>query len=117
MMNRAERDVELLDRAVPSRERVLFPLLVLVERLGPIGVVELAARVGRDYTTVSRQVARLEDLKRADHRSSATDKRVRGAIITPHAKAVTDALEAAREKMAATMFRSWGTSVLTIWLG
>lgn len=108
MMNRPERDVELLNRAGLSLERALFPLLVLIERLGPIGVVELAARVGRDYTTVSRQVARLEELGLVDRRSSATDKRVREAIITPQGKAATDALDTAREEMAVTMFRNWG---------
>jgi DNA-binding MarR family transcriptional regulator len=61
-MNRPERDAAMLDMAGLTLERALFPLLVLVERLGPIGVVELAGRVGRDYTTVSRQVARLEEL-------------------------------------------------------
>jgi len=49
------------DAAIPL-DRALFPLLVAVERFGPIGVVDLADRVGRDYTTVSRQVARLESL-------------------------------------------------------
>jgi predicted transcriptional regulator len=31
----------------------------MVARLGPIGVVDFADRAGRDYTTVSRQVAKL----------------------------------------------------------
>ncbi len=88
MMNRPERDVELLAKAGLSLERALFPLLVLVERLGPIGVVDLAGRVGRDYTTVSRQ-------------------RVREAIITPQGKAATDALDAAREGMAVVKFADW----------
>ena len=107
MMNRPERDVELLDKAGLSLERALFPLLVLVERLGPIGVVDLASRVGRDYTTVSRQVARLEQLGLVSRRSSVADKRVREAVITPHGKAATDALDAAREEMALAMFRDW----------
>jgi predicted transcriptional regulator len=37
-------------------------LLVGVERFGPIAVVELADRAGRDLTTFSRQVAKLEEL-------------------------------------------------------
>lgn len=107
MMNRPERDVTLLDKAGLSLERALFPLLVLVERLGPIGVVDLAGRVDRDYTTVSRQVARLEALGLVTRRPSADDKRVREAIITPRGKAATDALDAAREEMALAMFHNW----------
>ncbi|MFY0577497.1 MarR family winged helix-turn-helix transcriptional regulator [Cystobacter fuscus] len=107
LMNRPERDVALLERAGLTLERALFPLLVLVERLGPIGVGDLAGRVGRDYTTVSRQVARLEELGLVDRRAGSADKRVREAIITPRGKAATDAVDAAREEMALTMFRDW----------
>lgn len=106
-MNRPERDVELLAKAGLSLERALFPLLVLIERMGPIGVVDLAGRVSRDYTTVSRQVSRLEALGLVTRGSSAADKRVREAVITPHGKAATDALDKAREEMALAMFADW----------
>lgn len=107
IMNRPERDVELLAKAGLSLERALFPLLVLVERLGPIGVVDLAGRVGRDYTTVSRQVARLEELGLVSRRPSPADKRVRETFVTPRGKAATDALDAAREEMAVARFSQW----------
>lgn len=107
VMNRPERDDELLALAGLSLERALFPLLVLVERKGPIGVVDLAGRVGRDYTTVSRQVARLEELGLVERRAGSADKRVREAIITPRGKSATDALDAARETMAMGLFHDW----------
>ncbi|MGK6355662.1 MarR family winged helix-turn-helix transcriptional regulator [Sphingomonas sp. DT-207] len=107
VMNRPERDDELLELAGLTLERALFPLLVFVERKGPIGVVDLAASVGRDYTTVSRQVARLEELGLVERRAGSTDKRVRETIITQRGKAATDALDAAREKLAVELFREW----------
>jgi DNA-binding MarR family transcriptional regulator len=73
-----------------SLDRALFPLFVMVERLGPIGVVDLADRVGRDYTTVSRQIAKLESLGLVDRQGSAADRRVREATITPKGKAMTN---------------------------
>ena len=106
-MNRPERDDAMLAAAGLSLERALFPLIVLIERLGPIGVVELAGRVGRDYTTVSRQVARLEELGLVTRHASAADKRVREAIITPDGKVATDAVDTARERMALTLFAEW----------
>ena len=106
-MNRPERDAALLAMAGLQLERALFPLLVLVERLGPIGVVDLAGRVGRDYTTVSRQVARLEELGLVGRRAGTADRRTREAVITTHGKAATDAVDAARERMALALFRSW----------
>ena len=107
IMNRPERDVELLTKAGLSLERALFPLLVLVERLGPVGVVDLAGSIGRDHTTVSRQVARLEELGLVTRRAGATDKRIREALITSRGKEVTDTLDAAREEIATVMFEDW----------
>lgn len=110
IMNQPERDAALLEMAGLTLERALFPLLVGIERLGPIGVVDLAGGVGRDYTTVSRQVARLEQLGLVERRSGSADKRVREATITPHGKAATDELDKAREQMALVMFKDWSES-------
>jgi len=109
VMNEPERDAQMLEAAGLSLERALFPLLVSIERLGPIGVVEVAGRVNRDYTTVSRQVARLEELGLVTRKASASDKRIKEAEITPYGKAATDAIDAAREKMAERLFRDWTT--------
>jgi DNA-binding MarR family transcriptional regulator len=110
MINQPERDAAMLEAAGLSLERALFPLLVLVERLGPIGVVELAGRVGRDYTTVSRQIARLEALGLVVRSAGKADKRVREARITPAGKAATDAVDAARERMAVELFGGWSVA-------
>lgn len=107
VMNRPQRDEKLVREAGISLERALFPLLVGIERLGPIGVVDLAERVGRDYTTVSRQVAKLESLGLVARQAGATDRRVREAIVTPKGKAMTDAVDAARERIGRTIFASW----------
>lgn len=107
VMNQPERDAAMLEAAGLTLERALFPLVVLVERLGPIGVVDLAGRVGRDYTTVSRQVARLEELGLVTRRAGPADRRVREAAITPQGKAAAEAVDLARERMAVTLFRTW----------
>ncbi|NUG31907.1 MarR family transcriptional regulator [Acinetobacter baumannii] len=112
VMNQPERDEELLAMAGLTLERALFPLLVIVERKGPIGVVELAGRVGRDYTTVSRQIARLEELGLVERRAGIEDKRVREAVITQRGKSATDALDNARESMALNLFKDWTTEDL-----
>ena len=90
-----------------SLDRALFPLLVLVERMGPIGVVELADRVGRDYTTVSRQIAKMETLGLVERNESAADRRVRVAVITRAGKAMTDRVDEARKKLGQLIFEQW----------
>ena len=106
-MNRPQRDESLIKEAGIPLDRALFPLLVGIERFGPIGVVELADRVGRDYTTVSRQVAKLESLGLVERRGSAADRRVREAVITPKGKAMTDLVDAARERIGRAIFETW----------
>jgi DNA-binding MarR family transcriptional regulator len=107
VMNRPQRDEAMVRAAGIALDRALFPLLVMVERLGPIGVVELADRVGRDYTTVSRQVAKLESLGLVDRQGSAADRRVREAVITAKGTSMTDRVDAARERMGRAIFETW----------
>ena len=107
LMNRPQRDSALLQEAGVSLDRALFPLLIVVERKGPLGVVELSEFVGRDYTTVSRQIAKLDSLGLIARRPSKADKRVRAAVITAKGKQVTSAIDAARERMATVLFARW----------
>lgn len=109
VMNRPQRDELLIREAGIPLDRALFPLLVGIERLGPIGVVDLADRAGRDHTTVSRQVARLESLGLVDRRESAADRRVREAVATDKGKATVALVDAARERLGRAVFESWDT--------
>jgi DNA-binding MarR family transcriptional regulator len=107
VMNRPQRDEAMIRAAGIPLDRALFPLLVGIERLGPIGVVELADRAGRDYTTVSRQVAKLESLGLVERNESAADRRVREAVISAKGKAMTDRVDAARERIGRVIFDTW----------
>jgi DNA-binding MarR family transcriptional regulator len=108
IFNSPERDAAMLESAGLTLERALYPLLVLIGKYGPIGVVELGMRVGRDYTTVSRQSARLEQLGLVERQASSADRRTRKATVTQLGKEATDAVDAARERLALRMFRNWG---------
>ncbi|MBE1507062.1 MarR family winged helix-turn-helix transcriptional regulator [Rhizobium viscosum] len=107
VMNRPQRDEAMVQEAGISLDRALFPLLVGIERLGPIGVVELADRAGRDHTTVSRQVAKLESLGLVKRQPSASDRRVSEATVTAKGKAMTDRVDAARERIGIEIFKTW----------
>lgn len=105
--NRPQRDQLLIKESNIQLDRALFPLLIQIGRFGPIGVVELAERAGRDYTTVSRQVAKLEELGLAQRQKNAKDKRVNEAVITAAGKAMTDKIDAARAQIYQNLFASW----------
>jgi len=106
-MNRPQRDELLIKKAGIPLDRALFPLLVAAERFGPIGVVDAADRIGRDYTTVSRQVAKLESLGLVARQDSMADRRVREIVVTAHGKAMTDLVDAARDKIGRAIFETW----------
>ncbi|MFK4808739.1 MarR family winged helix-turn-helix transcriptional regulator [Devosia sp. ZW T5_3] len=110
VMNGPERDEAMLKATGLSMERALCPILVLVGQLGPIGIVELAGKIGRDYSTVSRQVARLEELGLLSRQVSPADKRIREAIVTSRGNAATQAIDAARLEVAEQLFGDWTTT-------
>ena len=107
LMNRPQRDEQMVREAGIALDRALFPLLVGIGRRGPIGIVELAEGTGRDYSTVSRQVTKLEGLDLVERRQSATDKRVNEAVVTIKGKVMIDKIDAAREKLARSIFKTW----------
>ncbi|MEJ0043612.1 MAG: MarR family winged helix-turn-helix transcriptional regulator [Rhizomicrobium sp.] len=107
LMNEPQRDEFLLREAGVSLDRALFPLLSAIERFGPIGVVDLADRAGRDHTTVSRQVAKLVALGLVERRAAGHDARVHEAVLTRNGRKMTDALAAARQRIAAPVLARW----------
>lgn len=107
IMNRPQRDARMIKEAGISLDRALFPLLVGIGRFGPIGVVELADRVGRDYTTVSRQVAKLDSLGLVKRKAAAGDQRVREAVITSRGREMTHEIDKARDRLLTTMLADW----------
>jgi DNA-binding MarR family transcriptional regulator len=105
--NRPQNDAILLREAGVSLDRALFPLLVLIQRRGPLRVGDLADRVGRDYTTVSRQVAKLERLGLISRAPGKTDRRATEAVVTERGQAMCEALDAARQRLATIALAGW----------
>jgi len=113
IMNSPQRDARMIREAGIALDRALFPLLVLVDRFGPIGVVNLADRVGRDYTTVSRQLTKLESLGLVGREASQRDKRIRETVITRKGREMTSAIDKARDRILTAMLREWSHQEIT----
>jgi DNA-binding MarR family transcriptional regulator len=107
MLNRPQPAQVLMREAGISLDRALLTLLVRIERRGPIGIVELAELSDRDYTTVSRQVTKLESLDLASRRTGSVDRRVREVVITPAGLVLTGRLDLARDKLLAAVLATW----------
>lgn len=107
VMTRPDVDAQFLARTGVKLDRALFPLLSRIGIAGPIGAVELAGLVGRDHSTVSRQLARLEELGLVERSPSATDGRVRLLRPSPAGKRMLADFRRTRRKLMAEHFRDW----------
>jgi DNA-binding MarR family transcriptional regulator len=106
-MNRPDIDQAFLAHAGVKLDRALFPLLTRIGLYQPIGVVELASLVGRDHSTVSRQVAKLEGLSLVERQAAKGDQRVR--LLAPSAKGrkMLGQFSAARRRFLGDRLGGW----------
>lgn len=107
VMNQPLRDEQILQAAGVQLEQMLFPLLVAVWRYGPVGVVELADHLGRDYTTVSRQVKKLEAQGLACKQANAKDRRISEVMLSEKGQRMIDAIAVARRRLTNQVLAEW----------
>lgn len=113
ILNRPQPDAALIALAGVDLDRALFPLLVRIERRGPLGIGELAELVGRDYTTVSRQVTKLEGLGLVARQANVQDARIKEAVISERGRVMTRAIDGAREKVFLRLLDGWDKQDVT----
>lgn len=100
----------MLREAGVSLDRALFPLLVALGARGTLGIMQLADLVGRDHTTVSRQVAKLESLRLVARCEDEDDRRRRAAQLTNDARKIVRAITLARRRLLSQVLADWTTS-------
>ncbi len=106
-LNSPRQDEVLLGAAGVSLDRALFPLLVRLSAAGTLSVALLAEQVGRDPSTVSRQLAKLEQLGLVKRPSAQEDQRVRAAVIAKAGSRTIAAIAGARRKLLGELIADW----------
>lgn len=107
VMNQPVRDEQILQAAGVQLDQILFPLLVAIGRRGPVGIVELADSLGRDYTTVSRQVKKLEAQGLALKQPNAKDRRISEVSLSETGQAMIDRISVARTRLMNQVLAGW----------
>uniref|UniRef100_UPI0030D8DAB8 MarR family transcriptional regulator n=1 Tax=Pseudomonas sp. EA_65y_Pfl1_P113 TaxID=3088692 RepID=UPI0030D8DAB8 len=97
----------LLKEAGVVLDRALVPLLVGIATRGTLSVAALADQVGRDSTTVSRQIAKLEQLGLIAKIPGETDRRIRMVTLAPAGEALARSVAAARQRFLARALAAW----------
>jgi len=106
-LNSPQRDDVLLREAGVELDRALFPLLVRLGLSGPLSVAGLADQAGRDHTTISRQLSKLERLGLISRQGGGADRRVRTASLTTTGDEVVQAITAARRRLLSRALADW----------
>lgn len=106
-LNSPRRDDALLREAGVSLDRALFPLLVALGARGALAVAELADLAGRDHTTVSRQLAKLESLALVERCDDDADRRRRAARLTGAGARIVEAIALARGRLLSHALADW----------
>jgi DNA-binding MarR family transcriptional regulator len=107
VINRPQGDNVILNRAGVSLDTALFPLLVRVSIQPDITIGELADQVGRDYSTISRQVARLQDLGFVRSQPAFSDRRQRLLNVTATGKRTIRKIDRARNAVMSEVLSGW----------
>lgn len=109
-LNSPRQDEILLREAGISLDRALFPLLVRLGAAPTMSVAQLADHAGRDSSTVSRQLAKLEKLGLAKRPSTHEDGRVRAAAITEAGVRTVAAISDARRRLLGELIQGWSAN-------
>jgi DNA-binding MarR family transcriptional regulator len=107
ILNSPRQDDVLLNEAGVVLDRALFPLLVRIGMAESLNVGDLAEQVGRDQSTVSRQVAKLESLGLIKRRAGRHDQRAREAVITAKGEKLVEAITKARRRLLNQLLAGW----------
>jgi DNA-binding MarR family transcriptional regulator len=113
VLNRPQNDNLILGRAGVTLDTALFPLLVRIERQKGITIGELADQVSRDYSTVSRQVARLSDLGLASSEAPESDRRQRLLSVTAAGRRTVAKIDRARDAVLSEVLADWTDAEVT----
>jgi DNA-binding MarR family transcriptional regulator len=88
-------------------DRYTYPVLSLLDGHGPLGLAELAHRLGLTKPTTSRHVARLAAAGLVATRADLRDVRALLVVLTPAGDGVVARLRAARRERLAAVLSGW----------
>ena len=113
-VNRSDIDGRLLATSGVKLDRALFPVLSRIGLSAGISTVALANLIGRDHSTISRQVTKLEELGLVEKASSPADARVRLLFVSSDGKSLLHKIRQGRRRFLEKQFASWSEGELLL---
>ncbi|MCU1468751.1 MAG: winged helix-turn-helix transcriptional regulator [Actinomycetia bacterium] len=88
-------------------DRASYLIARTLETTGPVSINGLANALGLDATTVTRQVATMEQARLIVRRADPNDGRVSMISLSQHGRRLMRAVQLARKERIATLLRDW----------
>ncbi len=107
MVNRFDVDARLLAASGVKLDRALYPLLSRMVLYPDLSAIELANIIGRDHSTVSRQVTKLEEQGLIRREPSSRDGRVRDLVVTAEGRSLVARIGSVRREWMERHFSDW----------
>ncbi|HEY0222297.1 MarR family winged helix-turn-helix transcriptional regulator [Lactovum miscens] len=103
--NDPEQDEILLTKAGAAYDKNRLPIIVRVGRQNSLNVGELAKQLGKNHSSVSRQVDKLEAKGLLFSLTDSSDKRVHRVSLTPIGQALYQEINEARFELFDELFK------------
>lgn len=88
-------------------DRYTYPVLVMLAERGPLGLGELASRLGLTKPTMSRHVARLAGAALVTTRPDRRDTRAVAVVLTPEGVERVERVRDVRRRTLGTVLANW----------
>jgi len=88
-------------------DRASYLMARTLDTTGPVSINRLASILGLDATTVTRQVATMEETKLAVRRSDPRDGRISLISLSPRGRRTMRAVQQARKERIASLLDDW----------
>jgi len=111
-INRPKQDKTLLNKAGVHLDTALLPIIVRVGVQKKLGIVELADQLGRDHSTVSRQVGKLQAVGLVISDNAKFDRRVREVKLSTEGRTILSKIVKARRALMREALSGWSDESL-----
>lgn len=107
LMNRPDRDKKMIASAGVQLEQAAFRVLVGIGHLQSTSVGDLADMMGKNYSSVSRQIDKLETAGLVRTYPSGDDSRIRVSELTDRGKEICSIIHSTRQRIMVEALSDW----------
>lgn len=107
LLNRPDRDKKMIIQAGVNLEAAAFRVFGGIVHLQPTSVGDLAAMMGKNYSSVSRQIDKLESAGLVRTYPSDADSRIRISELTKYGEEINSKISLTRERIMQGALSDW----------